>query len=261
MPLIDTHAHLDDEQFASDLSEVIARASAAGVNTIICVGTTAASSEAAVQLARQYPQTIKAAVGIHPNHAAEAGDYDWREIRRLAELPEAVALGETGLDAYWDFAPMTVQQEYFDRHLLLSQELGLPFITHCRDCNEAIVEMLAAAASRGPLRGLIHSFSGDQTMADACLALGLYLSFSGMVSYRNKKFESLRAVAAAVPGERLLIETDCPYLTPHPLRGKQPRNEPALIAHTAAALAELRGCTVEELSRQTSENARRLFAL
>ncbi len=261
MPLIDTHAHLDDEQFAADLPAVVARATAAGVEKIICVGTTAASSEVVVSLAQKYPTTIKAAVGIQPNYAAEASAEDWRQICRLAQLAEVVALGETGLDAYWDFAPMPVQQDLFDRHLRLAQELDLPVIVHCRDCNDAVVEMLAAAAGRGPLRGLIHSFSGDAEMADACLALDLYISFSGMVTYRNKKFEPLRAVAAAIPADRLLVETDSPYLTPHPLRGKQPRNEPALIAHTVSALAELRGCTQEELARQTTENARRLFSL
>ena len=265
MRLIDTHAHLDDEQFDADLPEVIARAEEAGVETIICVGVSAASSEAVVRLAEQYP-AIKAAVGIQPNHSAEASEDDWRRVCQLAEHTEVVALGETGLDTYWDFAPLDVQQDYFDRHLRLSQERGLPVVVHCRNCNgrdcgDAVVAMLAEVAARGPLGGLIHSFSGDRAMADACLKLGLHISFSGMVTYRNKKFDSLRAIAAAIPAERLLVETDSPYLTPHPLRGKQKRNEPALVAHTLASLAELHNISPEELAEQTTKNACRLFSL
>ncbi len=260
MRLIDTHAHLDDEQFAADLPDIVARASEAGVEAIICVGTSAASSEAVVRLAEEHA-TIKAAVGIQPNHTAEAEawEWEWDRICSLAGHPQVVALGETGLDTYWDYAPLSVQQDYFDRHLRLAQERDLPVIVHCRDCNDAVVAMLAEAAARGPFRGLIHSFSGDQEMADACLELGLHISFSGMVTYRNKKFEALRAVAARIPAHRLLVETDSPYLTPHPLRGKQKRNEPALVAHTLAALAELRGRPPEELAQQTTQNARRLF--
>ena len=263
MRLIDTHAHLDDEQFDADLPEVIARAEEAGVETIICVGVSAASSEAVVRLAEQYP-AIKAAVGIQPNHSAEASEDDWRRVCQLAEHTEVVALGETGLDTYWDFAPLAVQQDFFDRHLRLSQERGLPVVIHCRDrngrdCGDAVVAMLAEAATRVPIHGLIHSFSGDAEMAAACLNLGLHISFSGMLTYGNKKFDPLRTIAATIPVERLLVETDSPYLTPHPLRGKQKRNEPALVAHTLNALAELHGRLPEELSRQTTENARRLF--
>ena len=260
MRLIDTHAHLDDEQFDADLPEVIARATEAGVEAIICVGVSAASSEAVVRLAEQYP-AIKAAVGIQPNHAAETKPDDWQRVCQLAEHPQVVALGEMGLDAYWDFAPLDVQQDYFDRHLRLSQERGLPVVVHCRDSGDAVVAMLAEAATRGPLGGLIHSYSGDQAMANACLELGLHISFSGMVTYRNKKFEPLRAVAATIPAERLLVETDSPYLTPHPLRGKQKRNEPALVAHTLASLAELHNISPEELAEQTTKNACRLFSL
>ncbi|MBN2296578.1 MAG: TatD family hydrolase [Pirellulales bacterium] len=259
MHLIDTHAHLDDEQFASDLPQVVARANEAGIETIICVGTDVASSSDAIRLAEEH-LSIKAAVGIQPNHTAEAQPDAWERICSLAGHPQVVALGETGLDSYWDFAPMAVQKDYFDRHLRLGQERDLPVIVHCRDCNDEVVAMLSEAAARGPVRGLIHSFSGDQAMADACLELGLYISFSGMVTYRNKKFEPLRKVAAGIPRDRLLLETDSPYLIPHPLRGKQKRNEPALVAHTAAALAQLRGQSPQELAQETTNNARRLFA-
>lgn len=259
MSLFDTHAHLDDKQFAADLAEVVRRAGRAGVENIICPGTSAVSSRDVVRLAEEYP-AIQAAVGIQPNHTAEAEPADWDRICTLAAHPRVVALGETGLDTYWDFAPLPVQQDYFDRHLRLAQDRDLPVIVHCRDCNDAVVAMLAEAAARRPVRGVVHSFSGDRAMADACLELGLYISFSGMVTYGNKKLEPLRAVAAAIPAERLLVETDSPYLTPHPLRGKQKRNEPALVAHTAAALAKLHGLSAEELAEQTARNARRLFA-
>ncbi|MBN1590166.1 MAG: TatD family hydrolase [Pirellulales bacterium] len=260
MSLIDTHAHLDDSRFDADLDEVVARAAAAGVERVVCVGISAETSEMAVRLAEQYDLLV-AAAGIQPNSCAEAAPGDWRRVEELIEHPRVVALGETGLDRYWDYTPFEVQEDYFDRHLRLSQQRDLPVLIHCRDCDEDVLRMLREAARRGPVRGLIHAFSGTSAMAEECLSLGLYLSFAGPVSYRNKKFEPLRLVASRVPADRLLVETDSPYLVPHPLRGKLKRNEPSKVALTAAALAELRGCPVEELSCQTTTNARRLFRL
>ena len=179
----------------------------------------------------------------------------------MADRPEVVAIGETGLDFYRDFAPPARQWDYFGRHLHLSQDRGLPVVIHCRDAESALMPMLRDAAGRGPLCGVIHAFSGDVAMATECVELGLYASFAGMVTYRNRKFQSLREAAVTVPDDRLLIETDSPYLVPTPLRGKQQRNEPANIVHTAECLAELRGVSVEELERQTTQNARRLFKL
>jgi TatD DNase family protein len=167
-----------------------------------------------------------------------------------------VALGETGLDHYWDYTPRQVQQDYFDRHIRLSQARDLPLVIHMRDCEPEIVSMLRGGRGRGPLRGVMHSFTGTTETAAECLELGLYISFAGMVTY--KKSEQLRRVAAIVPPDRLLIETDSPYLSPEPNRGRRP-NEPAWIVHTARCLAEVRGTTVEELATQTTDNARRLF--
>ena len=193
---------------------------------------------------------------MQPNYIAEAEPGDWDRIVALAGEPGVVAIGETGLDRHWDFTPFDVQQDYFDRHLRLAAERGLPFVVHMRDCDEEILEMLREAHRRGPLRGVMHSFTGGRAMAEECLAMGLYISFAGMVTY--KKSDELRAVAAIVPDERLLVETDSPYLSPEPVR-KIKRNEPAHVRHTAARLAEVRGVTVVALAAQTTANARRLF--
>jgi TatD DNase family protein len=260
MALIDTHVHLDDSAFDADRDEVIARAEATGVERMICAGTTAASSERVVALAERYAIVV-AAVGIQPNYCGEASGDDWDRVARLAEHLRVVAVGETGLDRHWDFTRFDVQEDYFDRQLRLAQKRNLPVIVHCRDCESDVLRMLVEAGGRGPLRGLIHAFSGGAAMAEQCLSLGLYLSFAGSVSYTNKKFASLREVAARVPADRLLVETDSPYLVPHPLRGKLERNEPDKVALIAAALAALRGCSEDEISRQTTANARLLFGL
>jgi TatD DNase family protein len=258
--MIDTHAHLDAEEFAPDLDDVLKRAGQAGVEAIVCPGTTADSSRAAVALAEAHAE-VYAAVGIQPNYTAQAAAGDWEWIVRLAAHPRVVAVGETGLDLYWDFAPLEVQRDYFERHLGLAQDRGLPVVIHCRDAEAEMMPVLRQAARAAPLSGVLHAFSGDRAMAEECLGLGLFVSFAGAVTYTNKKFEPLRVVAAAVPGDRLLIETDSPYLTPHPLRNKQQRNEPANVALVARTLAELRGCTPEDLAAQTTANARRLFRL
>lgn len=253
--MIDTHAHLDQQTFKDDLQEVLNRATAAGVERTIAIGVTAESSRNCIELARTY-QGVDAAIGIQPNDVAEAGPQDWQSILNLSEDPLVVALGETGLDRYWDHTPFDLQQDYFDRHLRLSQESGLPFIVHMRECEQDILVMLREARKRGPLRGVMHSFTGTAAGAAECIELGLQISFAGMVTY--KKSDELRTVAATVPTERLLVETDSPYLSPVPVR-KIRRNEPAHVAHTLACLAELHGVTVEDLDRQTTENAKRLF--
>jgi TatD DNase family protein len=258
--MIDTHAHLNDRRFARDLPEVLQRAAEAGVEAIVCPGIDAESSQAVTQLAKEHA-ILRAAVGIQPNSGAEAKPGDWDRIVALIEAGTAIALGETGLDRYWDFTPIAVQQDYFDRHLQLAQKRDLPVIIHCREAEADTLAMLREAVARGPLRGVIHAFSGDQSFAEACLDLGMHISLAGPVTYTNKKFESLRAAAKVVPEDRLLIETDSPYLVPHPLRGKQKRNEPALMQHTAEGLAELRGVSVEELAAHTAANARALFAV
>jgi TatD DNase family protein len=258
--LLDTHAHLDIEDFDPDRPAVIARAREAGVAAVICPGISAGSSGAAVQLAEAEPE-VYAAVGIQPNYCAQAAPGDWERVVALAGHPRVVAVGETGLDRHWDYTPFAVQQDFFDRHLRLAQARRLPVIIHCREAEADAIAMLREAAGRGPLEGVLHAFSGDRTFAGECLALGLCISFAGAVTYTNKKFGPLREAARAIPEDRLLIETDSPYLVPHPLRGREKRNEPAHLILTAQCLAELRGVGLEQLAAQTTANARRLFGL
>ncbi len=255
----DTHAHLDQAEFDADRGEVVARAREAGVTMILCPALSAESSREVLRLAEEH--ALLAAVGIHPNSTHEAVAGDWEQIVAMVDHPRAVALGETGLDRYRDFAPISLQQEYLDRHLRLSQARDLPVILHCRDAQADLLAALHAAAARGPVRGVVHAFGGDTVFAAECLALGLYVSFAGNVTYSNKKFESLRAAARTIPPERLLIETDSPYLVPQLFRGKQQRNEPAHVVHTAAFLAELRGVPLDQLAAETTANARRVFCL
>ncbi len=257
MEWIDTHAHLDDEQLVSQSDAVVQRTQQANVVSIVAVGTTASSSLQAVHLAEQH-SPVFAAVGIQPNYAAEAKPEDWSQIVPLASRPKVVAVGETGLDRHWDYTPFELQQEYFDRHLRLAQQTGLPVIIHMRDCLPEILTMLRAACDRGPLPGVMHSYTGDAEGAAECLDLGLHISFAGMVTY--KKSADLRAVAAGIPADRILIETDAPYLSPEPRRSTRP-NEPALLVHTALCLAETRRVTPEQFAEQTTHNARKLFNL
>ena len=256
MELFDTHAHLADEQLAADTASVVERARAANVTRILAVGTTAADSRQCLEIAHRHAG-VRSSAGIHPNHAAEAVDGDWDEIVRLSAEPEVAALGETGLDLYWKDTPLAVQQDYFDRHIRLSQASGLPLVIHLRETAGEILAMLREARRRGELRGVMHSFTGTAEQAAEFLALGLHISFAGMLTY--KKSDDLRAVAATIPADRLLVETDSPYLSPEPHRGKRP-NEPARVIHTAECLAKVRGVSLDELARQTTANALALFA-
>ncbi len=255
MSLFDTHLHLDDEQFAGQRDAIVQRAIEAGVETMVTVGTTAASSHLCLKLAEQH-EAVHAAVGIQPNYCAEAAEGDWDQILQMAGQAGVVALGETGLDRHWDYSPLQLQQDYFDRHLRLSQQTGLPFIVHMRESGQEILEMLQEAHKRGPLRGVMHSFTGDLTLMQDCIDLGMFISFAGMVTYR--KSDELRQVAQHVPDDRILIETDAPWLSPHPCRGQRP-NEPALLVHTASCLAEAREMEIAGFSKLISRNARLFF--
>jgi TatD DNase family protein len=252
--MIDTHCHLDQDEFRDDLDAVLQRAREAGVEAMVAVAVSADSCDKILGLIAGKPG-LYAAVGIHPNYTHEAKPGDWDRVTALVDRPRVVALGETGLDRHWNFAPFDLQQDYFDRHIRLSQQTGLPFIVHTRECEADVMAMLEAARRRGPLTGVMHSFTGDAAMAARCIELGLYVSFAGMVTF--KKSDDLRRTAAMIPADRILVETDSPYLSPHPLRGK--RNEPANVVHTARVLAESRGVAFDELARETTANARRLF--
>jgi TatD DNase family protein len=254
--LIDTHAHLDSDDFDADRAVVIEQAKLAGVERMIAIAVTAESSTAVVRLAAEN-DAVYAAVGIHPNYTAEAKPEDWDRVVSLVGQAKVVALGETGLDRFREHAPFVLQQEYFARHIRLSQEQGFPFIVHMRQCEADVLDMLREAHCRGPLSGVMHSFTGDAAMAAICIDLGMYISFAGMVTY--KKSDALRAVAATIPTDRILVETDSPYLAPEPFRGK--RNEPANIVHTAACIAVARGQSLVDFAQQTTANAQRLFRL
>ncbi len=255
----DTHAHLDQNDFDADRDVVLARAREAGVEAIVCPAVSARSAEAVVRLAEEHE--LWAAVGIHPNHTAEAKPDDWDRIVELAGNPRVVAIGETGLDRYRDYSPLKLQQEYFDRHLRLARSRDLPVIIHCRDAQAEMLPMLRAAAVDGSLVGVLHAFSGTADFAAECLSLGLHVGFAGNVTYSNRKNDYLRDVARGIPENRLLLETDSPYLVPQAFRGRVKRNEPAHVVRTAAFLAELRGVSVEQLAAATTANARRLFRL
>ena len=257
---VDSHAHIDGEEFDADRDEVVERARAAGVAAILNVGTGdphSGSLERAVRVAERY-ENVFAAAGVHPHDARLFDDAVGERLRELlAGSPRAVAWGEIGLDYHYDHSPRDVQREVFGRQLRLAREMRLPVIIHSREADEDTVEILAREWAGAERAGVMHCFGGGRWMAERALALGFYISFAGNVTF--KKAEPLREVARLVPPDRLLVETDCPYLAPVPHRGR--RNEPAYAADTARFLAELRGTSTAELGRATSENFSRLFGV
>lgn len=252
--LIDTHAHLHMSQFDADRGAVLARAAEAGVMRIIEIGYDLASSRAALALAEQYDY-ISAVVGIQPNHAHEAADGWLTEVRALAQHPKAVAIGEIGLDYYRDYAPRSLQEYFFRTQLDLARELGKPVVIHSREAHADTLRMLQAAPPGQ--RGVLHSFSGDWAYATACIEAGFLLSFSGPVTFA--KAVELHDVARRAPLDSLLIETDSPYLSPHPQRGK--RNEPANVRLVAERIAALRAMPLATLADAVWSNAARIFSL
>jgi TatD DNase family protein len=255
--LIDTHAHLFYEHFESDLPEVIARARAAGVVGAIAIGTTAESSARCALLADQY-EGLWATAGVHPNEVLQAGPDARDRIAALLERPRVVGVGETGLDRYWKDTPFDVQEEWFAWHLERGRATGKPVVIHSRDAEADMLRVLRGVYdTHGPIKGVMHSFVGTRAAAEAYVAMGLHLSFAGMLTYKNA--QELRDVAAIAPRDRLLVETDSPYLPPVPMRGK--RNEPAFVRFTAEVLAQAQGVTLEELAAVTTRNARALFGL
>jgi TatD DNase family protein len=248
----DTHCHLNLAHFDADVGEVVARALAAGVTQLIVPGADVPSSRRAVELAEQYP-AVWAAVGVHPNDAPGFGAGDLAELRRLAAHPRVVAIGEIGLDLYWKTVPLEQQQAVFVAQLQLAAELGKPVIVHDREAHAAVLEALQT--HRPPAGGVLHAFSGDGAMAEAAVAEGFYLGVDGPLTYKNS--HALRAIFAAAPLERILLETDAPYLTPQPHRGR--RNEPAYVRYVAERLAEIRHLELEAVAQVTTANAARLF--
>ena len=251
--LFDSHAHLDDNRFDGDREEVIARAAANGVTGIINIGADMASSRRSVELARRYA-SVYAAVGIHPHDAKDAVEDDYAQLAAwVKEEPKVLAIGEIGLDYYYDWSPRPVQQEVFRRHIQLAREVGKPIIIHDRDAHGDILAMVKQEAAG--LTGVFHCLSGRLDMAREVIKLGFYVSIAGPVTF--DKSVKLKEIAAAVPLDRLLVETDAPYLTPHPHRGR--RNEPAHVRFVAEEVARARGLTLAEVATATTANVKRLF--
>ncbi|MDY7040798.1 MAG: TatD family hydrolase [Chloroflexota bacterium] len=261
--LIDTHAHLDFPQFDPDREEVIARALDAGVEVIVNVGTDLASGRASVDLAEQH-QAIHASVGVHPHDAKTVSQRELGELRELAAHPKVVAIGEIGLDFYRDLSPRDVQRRVFRQQLALAAETGKPVIIHDREAHAEVREILRdwvhSLPENSPLArhpGTLHCFSGDLEMAQEMITLGFFIGVDGPLTYRNAR--RLPEIVRALPVERLLIETDAPYLTPHPHRGK--RNEPAYVRLVAEAIARIKEISLGKVERMTTDNARALFRL
>lgn len=252
--LIDSHAHLDNERFNEDREVVIAKCGEE-LTALINVGYDLASSQRSIALAETYP-FIYAAVGVHPHDAKEAAPDYLEQLRTMASHPKVMAIGEIGLDYYYDLSPREIQKQVFLEQLLLAKELNLPFIIHNRDAHGDIMEILRQAAPY-PASGVLHCFSASWEIAQECLKLGLYISLAGPVTFNNAG--KLKEIAKQVPLERLLVETDCPYLTPAPHRGK--RNQPTYVRHVAEHIAELRGIETAKLAKITAANTIELFHL
>lgn len=252
--LFDSHAHLDDERFGGEQGEVIARAAAAGVTGILNAGADLESSARAIKLARQY-SNVYAAVGMHPHDARLMVNDDYEQLAAWTAEPKVVAIGEIGLDYYYDHSPRDIQKKVFIRQLDVARQTGKPIIIHDRDAH---ADILSIVKNEGKgLAGVFHCFSGSVEMMREVLKLGFYVSVAGPVTF--PKSVKLKEVAAAVPLDRLLVETDCPYLTPHPHRGK--RNEPAFVRLVAEEVARLRNMELEALAEATTANVKRLFSI
>lgn len=253
--LFDTHVHLNAYQYKDDVEEVIARAKEAGVSYMVVVGFNEETIEKALELTERYP-FIYAAVGWHPVDAIDMTDKHMEWLEQLATHPKVVALGEMGLDYHWDKSPKDVQKDVFRRQIRLAKKVKLPIIIHNREASADIVQILQEEGA-AEVGGIMHCFSGSVEIAKQCLALNFYLSFGGPVTFKNAR--KPKEVVKHVPLERLLIETDCPYLTPHPFRGK--RNEPAYVKYIAEEMAQLKEIEYEQLAKITTNNAKRLFGI
>ncbi|MEQ8825680.1 MAG: TatD family hydrolase [Filomicrobium sp.] len=252
--LVDHHCHLDFPQFAEDMDGVVARARAAGVGTMVTISTHIRRFETYKAIAEAY-DNIYFSVGTHPHNADQELDIPLEEIIRLSQHPKCVAVGEAGLDYFYQHAPREAQAEGFRRHIAAARETGLPLEIHARDADDDTAAILTEEHAKGAFPAVLHCFTGGRELAMRAVDLGLYVSFSGVATF--KKAENLRELAAELPLERILVETDAPYLAPVPFRGKQ--NEPAYVAHTAKAIADARGISLEALAKATTENFFRAY--
>jgi TatD DNase family protein len=252
--LVDHHCHLDFPQFAAKRDEIIARARRAGVGVLVTISTRIRRLNEIVALAEAYPNVF-CSVGTHPHNAHEELDITVGDIVRLAQHPKVVAIGEAGLDYYYKNSPPEAQAQGLRKHIAAARETGLPLEIHTRNADTDTARLLAEEHAKAPFRAILHCFTGERELAMSALDLGFYISFSGVVTF--KKSEALRAIAAEVPLDRLLVETDAPFLAPEPFRGRT--NEPSFVTHTAAVLAQVKGLSVAEFAAATTDNFFRLF--
>jgi TatD DNase family protein len=255
MSLVDSHCHLDFPDFASELDAVVERAHAAGVTKMVTISTRVRKFDGIKAIAERFP-SVWCSVGTHCHNAHEELDLTAEDLARLAEHPRCVAIGEAGLDYHYDLSPRDAQAEGFRRHIAAARMTGLPLVIHAREADEDVARILEEETAKGPFPMVLHCFSSGRDLAMRGVACGAYVSFSGILTFKTG--EAIRAVAAEVPEDRLLVETDAPYLAPIPFRGK--RNEPAYTAKTAAVLAGVRGVSEAEIARITTDNFHRLFA-
>lgn len=256
LSLVDSHCHLDMDAYAADLIEVLDRAKLNGIDHILTIGIDIASSRRAIALAADHA-CISAAVGVHPHDVTSITDATYVELREMitANRQHIIAYGEIGLDYVKNYAEPALQRKHFRNQLALATELDLPVIIHDREAHDDVLAILKTALIGHHRGGVMHCFSGDCQLAQAVIDLGFYVSIPGIVTFKNAK--QLQEVARMIPDDRLLLETDGPFLAPQPFRGK--RNEPAYIRHIAKFVADLRGCTINQIATQTTENAQRLF--
>ncbi|MBO6719861.1 MAG: TatD family hydrolase [Rhizobiaceae bacterium] len=253
--LIDSHCHLDFPDFEDERDAIVARAGDAGVGLMVTICTRVRKFDRIRSIAESYPNVF-CSVGTHPHNAGEEQGIEASELVRLAEHPKVVAIGEAGLDYFYDKAPREAQAEGFRTHIAAARETGLPLVIHARDADNDVAAILRDETGKGAFPFILHCFSSGRALAEAGIELGGYVSFSGILTF--KKSDELRAIARGLPRDRLLVETDAPYLAPTPFRGK--RNEPAYVAHTAAVLAETIGMSEAEIAEITTENAFRIFS-
>ena len=252
--LVDSHCHLDFPELYSDLDAVIARAANAGIGCMLTICTRVSAIPTVLDIAERYPQ-VYAAIGIHPHSVEEHGILPVDEIVSWTRHPKVVGIGETGLDYHYDKSPREMQRASFINHIEAARETGLPFIVHTRNADADTAAIIEETFAKGPALGLLHCFSSGRSLAEHAVAHGLYVSFSGIMTFRNS--EDIRDTARILPANRLLVETDAPFLAPVPKRGKT--NEPAFTAYTAARLAEVRGVEPEVMAETTTDNFFRLF--
>ena len=252
--LVDSHCHLDFPDFAAELDAVVARARAAGIGRLVTISTRVRKHAQVLAIAEKFPDVF-CSVGTHPHNAHEELDIDAMALVALAKHPKIVAIGEAGLDYHYDNSPRDAQMKGFRQHIAAARETGLPLVIHAREADADVTRILKEESGKGAFPAVLHCFTGGRDLAFAAVDLGHYVSFTGILTFKSS--QGLRDIAAALPVERILVETDAPYLAPLPHRGR--RNEPAYVVETARVLAETRGVTPDEIARQTTENFFRLF--